>query len=74
MQTGIRLHDAIKGTIEERVASVSAQGFQCAHIALSKLYDDKKFSANSALTPGYAMYLKHLFEKYNLDIAVLGNY
>ena len=74
MQTGIRLHDAIKGTIEERVAAVSAQGFQCAHIALSKLYGDKKYSANSALTPGYAMYLKKLFASHNLDIAVLGCY
>ncbi|MBR4580623.1 MAG: sugar phosphate isomerase/epimerase [Lachnospiraceae bacterium] len=74
MQTGIRLHDSAKGSIEERAAAVSAQGFQCVHIALSKLYEDKKYSADSALTPGYAMYLKKVFEEKNLDIAVLGCY
>ena len=74
MQIGIRLHDSIKGSLEERLASVSGQGFQCAHIALSKIYEDKKYSADSALTPGYAMYIKKQFEKYNLDIAVLGCY
>ena len=25
-------------------------------------------------TPGYALYLRHLFEKNGIDIAVLGNY
>ena len=28
----------------------------------------------SALTPGYALYLRHLFEKNGIDVAVLGNY
>ena len=28
----------------------------------------------SALTPGYALYLRHLFEQNGIDIAVLGNY
>ena len=62
MQIGIRLHDSAKAPLEERLKTVKAQGFSCAHIALSKLFDDKKYSATTALTPGYAMYLKKLFE------------
>ena len=74
MQIGIRLHDSAKAPLEERLKTVKAQGFSCAHIALSKLFDDKKYSATTALTPGYAMYLKKLFEVNGLDIAVLGCY
>lgn len=72
-QVGIRLHDVAPGTIEERVERAHEQGFKCAHIALSKLV--KEYStADSALTPGYAMYLKKLFARNDLDIAVLGCY
>ena len=70
---GIRLHDVRPGTIEERVAEAHAQGFKCAHIALSKLIDDYS-TADAALTPGFAMYLKKLFAASDLDIAVLGCY
>ena len=70
---GIRLHDVRPGTIEERVAEAHAQGFKCAHIALSKLIGDYS-TADSALTPGFAMYLKKLFAASDLDIAVLGCY
>lgn len=73
MQFGIRLHDAIQAPIEERLKRVREQGFSCAHVALSRVMEG--FSAEeSALTPGYAMYLKRLFEKNELDIAVLGCY
>lgn len=73
MQVGIRLHDVAPGTIEERAAIAHEQGFTCAHIALSKLVKDYSVD-DSALTPGYATYLRHVFEKNMLDIAVLGNY
>ena len=47
-------------------------GFTCVHLALSKV---QGMTADpSALTPGYAMYLKKAFEKAGIDIAVLGNY
>ena len=72
-QVGIRLHDAAGDTIEEKAANAAAQGFKCVHIALGKLIKDYS-TADSALTPGFAMYLKKLFGHYNLDIAVLGNY
>ena len=74
MQIGIRLHDSAKAPIEERLKNVREQGFTCAHIALSKMFEDRKYSSESALTPGYAMYLKKLFAANNLDIAVLGCY
>ncbi|SFR63333.1 sugar phosphate isomerase/epimerase family protein [Anaeromicropila populeti] len=73
MQIGIRLHDTINLPLEERLAVVKEQKFQCAHLALSKVI--KEYSvANEALTPGFAMYLKKLFNQYEIDIAVLGCY
>ncbi len=73
MQFGIRLHDAVKAPLEERLKAVHEQGFSCAHLALSKVISENSV-ADSALTPGYAMYLKRLFDKYGLDVAVLGCY
>lgn len=73
MQVGIRLHDVAPGTIEERAAMAHEQGFTCAHIALSKLIKDYS-TDDSALTAGMASYLRHVFDRNGLDIAVLGNY
>ena len=72
MQVGIRLHDVAQGTIEQRAHTSREQGFSCAHIALSKLCDYKM--TLSELTPGWAMYLRKLFAKEDVDIAVLGCY
>lgn len=73
MQIGIRLHDTKLLPLEERVKNVKEQGFTCAHLALSKVISDYS-TADSALTPGFAMYLKNLFRKNDVDIAVLGCY
>lgn len=73
MQFGIRLHDAVEAPIEERLKIVKEQGFTCAHVALSKVISDNSV-APEALTPGYAMYLRRLFDKNELDCAVLGCY
>ncbi len=73
MQLGIRLHDIEKGTIEHRLSVAHKQGFACGHLALSKMISEYSVD-NSALTPGFAMYLKRLFAKNELDIAVLGCY
>ncbi len=72
MQLGIRLHDIAPGTLEERLAIAREQGFACGHLALTKVMKD--YPGNAALTPGFAMYLRKLFAKYDIDIAVLGNY
>lgn len=72
MQVGIRLHDVAAGTIEQRAHTAKEQGFTCAHIALSKLCDYKMTLPE--LTPGWAMYLRKVFAKEDVDIAVLGCY
>lgn len=73
IQLGLRLHDAEKLPLEELLPVVRRKGFTCCHLALSKLMKDLPCTA-SALTPGYATYLKNVFEKNGIDIAVLGNY
>ena len=68
IQFGLRLHDAEKLPIEQVLPLVRQKGFSCVHLALSK---SLKEVPN---TPGYAAYLRRLFAKNELDIAVLGNY
>lgn len=73
MQLGIRVHDGEKLPLEQLLPILKSRGFACGHIALSKSIKEYSTSV-SALTPGLAMYLKKLFEKNGLDIAVLGCY
>lgn len=73
MQIGIRLHDTKKLPIEERIADVRQLGFRCGHLALGKVITEFP-TDDSALTPGLAMYLKNIFAKNQVDIAVLGCY
>ena len=72
MQLGIRFHDTEKIAFEDRVGKVHDLGFKCAHIALSKIEDVP--SAPGMLTPGYGKYIRKVFEKNDVDIAVLGCY
>ncbi len=73
MQLGIRLHDIKKAPLEERLQIASEQGFCCGHLALSKVISEYPVT-DSALTPGFACYLKRLFAEKKLDVAVLGCY
>ena len=73
IQFGLRLHDAEKLPIEQVLPLVHQKGFSCVHLALSKSLKEVP-NTPSALTPGYAAYLRRLFAKNELDIAVLGNY
>ena len=73
MQLGIRLHDIEKTSLERRLEIANEQGFKCGHLALSKVISEYP-TDNGALTPGLAMYLRRLFAKNELDIAVLGCY
>lgn len=73
IQLGLRLHDAVKLPMEELLPVVKKQGFTCAHLALGKAMKEYPCTP-SALTPGYAHYLKNLFAKNELDIALLGSY
>lgn len=73
MQLGIRLHDTKNLPFEERIADVHDLGFKCGHLALAKVI--KEFpTTDEALTPGLAMYIKNVFAKNQVDIAVLGCY
>ncbi len=73
MNIGIRLHDTAPGSFEERIKRVKEDGFNCGHLALYKMLKEYPCD-NSALTPGYAMYIRSVFEKYGVDCAVLGCY
>ena len=73
MQLGIRLHDIKKAPLEERLQIAREQGFKCGHLALSKVISEYS-TADAALTPGYACYLKRIFAESQLDVAVLGCY
>lgn len=73
MQLGIRLHDTTKLSFEERIADVHNLGFACGHLALGKVIDEFP-TTDEAMTPGLAMYVKNVFAKNQVDIAVLGCY
>lgn len=73
IQFGLRLHDGEKLPIEELLPLVRRKGFTCVHMALSKSMKGIPCTPE-ALTPGYALYLRRLFEKNDLNVAVLGNY
>ena len=73
IRLGLRLHDAEKLPLEQMLPLVREKGFVCAHVALGKLFKDIPCTP-AALTPGYAHYLRRIFEQNGLDIALLGNY
>lgn len=73
MQIGMRLHDTLPVALEERLEIIKSQGFTCAHVALTKVIRDFNVTEDT-LTPGFAMYLKKLFQSAEIDIAVLGCY
>lgn len=73
MQLGIRLHDTAVLPFEERIADVHRRGFACGHLALSKFISEFS-TGDEALTPGLAMYIKNVFARNQVDIAVLGCY
>jgi len=73
MQLGIRVHDTTKRPFEERIKEIHDLGFACGHLALGKVIEEYS-TADEAMTPGFAMYVKNVFAKNNVDIAVLGCY
>lgn len=79
MQIGIRLHDVNAGlgpeeqTMEARAEKARSEGFSCVHLALSKVVKGVTFDG-CALTEGLAMYTRRVFDRHELDVAVLGCY
>ena len=75
MNIGIRLHDTTPGTLKERLGFARAQGFSCAHVALSKVLDDFAMEdAPEKLTDEYALRVRKEFDESGLECAVLGCY
>ena len=75
MKIGIRLHDTAPGTLKERLGFARAQGFCCAHVALSKVLDDFAMKdAPEKLTDEYAAAVSQDFRDTGMDCAVLGCY
>ena len=72
MQLGIRLHDTRELPFEERIADVHRLGFACGHLALAKVIREFP-TTDEALTPGLAMYIRNVFAKNNVDIAVVSS-
>ncbi len=73
MVIGLRAHDAAYAPFDELVSNIKAQGFDCIHIALSKSI--KEFTPDiAAMTPAFAMHMKRVCAKNDLDVAVLGCY
>lgn len=79
MQLGIRLHDvntalpAEEQTLERRARKAREEGFSCVHLALAKCIPGFTFD-NAALTEGLAAYVRRVFQREELDVAVLGCY
>ena len=79
LQLGIRLHDvngngsAEEKTMEARAEKARLEGFSCVHLAYQKVISGVSFDA-AALNEGLACYTKRVFQKNDLDIAVLGCY
>lgn len=75
MNIGIRLHDTAPGSLEERLDFARAQGFSCAHLALSKVLPG--FSMNDAprlMDDALAERVRRAFEERGMGCAVLGCY
>ena len=76
MKIGIRLHDTIPGTLEQRLAFVKGQGFDCVHLALSKVLPD--FAMQDAperlARPEFAAEIRGSLERTEQTCAVLGCY
>ena len=71
MNIGIRLHDAAGDTLVKKMNNVKAQGFQCVHLALSKVMGSE-YALPEHLTPELASQVRDSVKP--LDIAVLGSY
>ena len=73
LRLGIRGHDMEKVPFEQLVENISKKGFCCTQLALKKAISEFNVS-REAMTPGMARYIKKVFAKNDVDVAVLGCY
>ena len=76
MKIGIRLHDTVPGTLEQRLAFVKGQGFDCVHLALSKTLPDFAMADAPAklARPEFAEEIRGALARTDQACAVLGCY
>ncbi len=73
LRLGIRAHDVKKLPFESTIETIAENGFCCTQLALKKLITE--FNVNrEAMTPGMALYMKDVFSRNKVDVAVLGCY
>ncbi|GAB2557101.1 sugar phosphate isomerase/epimerase family protein [Gracilibacillus alcaliphilus] len=73
MQLGIRAHDLAFDQLDQIAETVAAKGVQCVQLALAKSIQYMS-TATGSLSPGYAKHIKQTFDKYGVNIAILGCY
>ncbi len=76
MRFGLRLHDTIQGTLEERLAFAGKQGFDCAHLALSKVLPGFSMadSPTRLADPAFEEEIRGAFRRTGMDCVLLGCY
>lgn len=73
LRLGIRGHDMEKASFDQLVENIAGKGFCCTQLALKKAIDS--FNVNrEAMTSGMALYMKEVFAKNQVQVAVLGCY
>lgn len=73
LRLGVRGHDMPKAPFEELVKSIAEADFCCTQLALGKAIHDFSVS-KEAMTSGMADYMKRVFERNQVEVAVLGCY
>ncbi len=73
MRLGVRAHDFGKQPVEDLARKISEMGFDCIQLALSKAIEGMDFGLGR-LNPGMAWRIGKTFERYGIQIAVLGCY
>lgn len=73
MRLGVRGHDVIHHNIEELVEKTNEKDLKSIHLALQKVKTGFHITDGS-MTPGMAKYLKSIFNKFNIDVSILGCY
>ena len=75
MNIGIRLHDTVQGTLDERMDSARAQGFTCIQLAMQKSVEGfSMLEADRLLTKELADEVREALKRHGLEVAVLGCY
>ena len=70
LRLGIRGHDMEKTGFEQLVENIHTKGFCCTQLALKKAITEFPVGRET-MTPGMALYMKSIFNKNQVDVAVL---